>query len=207
MDTYRHYFTRAIQAHYPAQAAVLTNELLRNQAGIARDTQFVATSGNPIDKRLDFCAWFLALIKTLDERGEAFDTIRTICLDIVLDYVRPKNKLQQLLKRLPVLLMNTRLASVFLTIFQKRISRKSHPDGFVAQLITDKAQTFGLGYGVDIIECGICKLFSKHHYAHYAAILCEVDVITSRLAGLTLVRTGTIALGAPTCDFRFKKEP
>ncbi|MFI5156145.1 MAG: L-2-amino-thiazoline-4-carboxylic acid hydrolase [Chitinophagales bacterium] len=39
----------------------------------------------------------------------------------------------------------------------------------------------------------------------YASILCEVDKVTSGLAGLDLIRTGTIALGAKKCDFRFKK--
>lgn len=58
----------------------------------------------------------------------------------------------------------------------------------------------------DILECGICKLFKKHNYEKYSSILCEVDEITSRLAGLKLIRTGTIALGAKKCDFRFKKE-
>ncbi len=30
----------------------------------------IETSKNPMDKRLDFCAYFLALIKTLDEKKE-----------------------------------------------------------------------------------------------------------------------------------------
>ncbi|MDB5014511.1 MAG: hypothetical protein JWQ25_2713, partial [Daejeonella sp.] len=52
---------------------------------------------------------------------------------------------------------------------------------------------------------GICKLFNKHNYQKYSAILCEVDEITSALAGLELIRKGTIARGATKCDFRFKK--
>jgi hypothetical protein len=32
-----------------------------------------------------------------------------------------------------------------------------------------------------------------------------VDEITSSLAGLKLIRTGTIALGAKKCDFRYQK--
>ncbi|WP_373549566.1 L-2-amino-thiazoline-4-carboxylic acid hydrolase [Haliscomenobacter sp.] len=80
-----------------------------------------------------------------------------------------------------------------------------HPDGFLANIITDKAETYGFGYGVDILECGICKLFKKHNYQRYASILCEVDEITSKLAGLQLIRSGTIANGAKKCDFRYKK--
>ena len=45
----------------------------------------------------------------------------------------------------------------------------------------------------------------KHNYQKYASILCEVDEITSSLAGLKLIRTGTITNGAKKCDFRFQK--
>ena len=55
------------------------------------------------------------------------------------------------------------------------------------------------------IECGICKLFQKHNAGKYASILCEVDKVTSNLAGLELIRNSTIAYGAEKCDFRFKK--
>ena len=87
----------------------------------------------------------------------------------------------------------------------KRVSQKAHQDGFVAKIITDKNETFGFGYGFDILECGICKLFKKHNYEKYSSILCE-DEKTSSLAGLNLIRTGTIALGAKKCDFRLKKK-
>ena len=119
--------------------------------------------------------------------------------------MRPKNKLQQFLKRLPAKLTNTWLTKLFLKSLGKKVSRKAHEDGFVAKIITDKNETFGFGYGFDILECGICKLFKKYKYEKYSSILCEVDEITSSLAGLKLIRTGTIALGAKKCDFRFKK--
>jgi hypothetical protein len=88
----------------------------------------------------------------------------------------------------------------------KKLRRKAHPNGFVTNIITDKKETYGFGYGIDIIECGICKLFEKHHYQKFSPILCEVDYITSGLAGLKLIRSGTIANGAKKCDFRFIRE-
>ena len=120
--------------------------------------------------------------------------------------MRPKNKIQQLLKKLPAKLIDKRFATYFLKLFHKKVSRNSNADGFIANIITDKDETYGLGYGIDIIECGICKLFEKYNYRKYASILCEVDAVTSNLAGLQLIRDGTIANGAKKCDFRFKKE-
>ena len=206
MANHRKYFVAGIKKNFPSQSNTIVTKTDDHYKIISADTSFAARSENPIDKRLDFSAYFLALIKTLDEQGEKFETTRKICLEIVTEYVRPKNKLQQLLKKLPVKLINTKLATFFFKAFNKRVSRNSNPEGFIANIITDKKETLGLGYGVDILECGICKLFNKHNYQKYSSILCEVDHITSDLAGLKLVRNGTIALGAKKCDFRWERK-
>ena len=206
MTNYRKYFVAAIKKNFPGHSDAIITKTDVHYKIISADTSFAARSANPIDKRLDFSTYFLALIKTLDEQGEKFETTRKICLEIVIEYVRPKNKLQQLLKKLPVKLINTKLATFFFKAFNERVSKNSNPGGFIANIITDKKETLGLGYGVDILECGICKLFKKHNYQKYSSILCEVDHITSDLAGLKLVRNGTIALGAQKCDFRWERK-
>jgi len=169
------------------------------------DVKFAATSSNPIDKRLVFSAYFLALIKVLDQHGEGYDRIRDVSLEIVKEYVRPKSRFQQFMKKLPVKIIGFKLTQVALRILAKKVSTKGHPDGFVATMTFDKKDTFGLGYGVDILECGICKLFKKQGYEKFSRILCEVDEVTSNLAGLKLIRKGTIANGAKTCDFRYQR--
>lgn len=206
MKAYRKYFIAGINKNFPNQADKIIFEIENNFKQISTDTSFAAGSPNPIDRRLDFAAYFLSLIKVLDKLGESFDKIRKVSLEIVVDYVRPKNKFQEFIKRLPAKMISTRAAAFFLKKFDRRISKNSNPGGFVANIITDKKETFGLGHGVDILECGICKLFNKHHYQKYASILCEVDAVTAELAGLKLIRTGTIALGAKKCDFRWEKK-
>ncbi len=205
MDDYRKYFINSLKDNYPKEFDIVIANTDIHYKNISTDTTFAKTSTNPLDKRLDFSSYFLALIITLDEQGETFDTIRNICLEIVIEYVKPKNKVQEFFKRLLPKLTNTWFGQIIIKSFHKRISVNSNADGFKANVITDKEETFGLGYGIDIIECGICKLFKKHNYQNYSTILCEVDAITSGLAGLKLIRTGTIANGAIKCDFRFKK--
>jgi L-2-amino-thiazoline-4-carboxylic acid hydrolase len=206
MDDYKKYFIGFINDNYPEECYNIIVDTENHYHIISADTTFARTSKNPVDRRLDFCSYFLALIKTLDEKGETFENIRKICLQITTEYVQPKSKVQAFLKRLLPKLTNTWFGQILIKAFHKRVSVNSNPDGFIAQIITDKQETFGLGYGVDIIECGICKLFKKHNYTKYASILCEVDEITSGLAGLQLIRTGTIANGAQKCDFRFKRQ-
>jgi hypothetical protein len=206
MPPYRKYFIQAVRKKYAVGYEKIVTDIDKQYSKIYPDIAFANTSKNPIDKRLDFTAYFLALIKTLHEKGENYETIRKICLEVVTEYVKPKNSFQLFLKKIPAKLSNTLFAKVFLVAFSKKVSRNSNPDGFIAEIITDKESTFGLGYGIDILECGICKLYKKHNYEQYASILCEVDEITSNLAGLKLIRTGTIANGARKCDFRFIKK-
>jgi hypothetical protein len=206
MTSYTKYFIAGIKKNFNGHSNDIIAKVNAHYKIISVDTAFAASSKNPIDKRLDFCAYFLALIKTLDERGESFETTRKICLEIVAEYVKPKNKFQQLVKKLPAKMVNTWLATYFLKKFNERVSTNSNPDGFIANIITNKKETLGLGYGVDILECGICKLFNKHNYQKYSSILCEVDALTSDLAGLKLVRNNTIALGAKKCDFRWERK-
>jgi len=206
MEDYKKYFIKFIKVNYPNEFDRVIAQTDSHYNAITADTTFVKKSKNPIDKRLDFSSYFLALIKTLDEKGETFENIRKICLQITTEYVQPKNKIQGFIKRLLPKLIGTWFGQRLVKGLHKRISVNSNPDGFIANVITDKQETYGFGYGIDIIECGICKLFKKHNYLNYASILCEVDEITSGLAGLQLIRTGTIANGAKKCDFRFKRQ-
>jgi len=206
MKGYKYFFKKAINQHFPGSSAALIAEVEQRFVRLSEDTKFAATSSNPIDRRLDFTAYFLALIKVLENNGLSYEQIRAICLEITIDYVSPKNRMQKWLKRLPPKLVGWDLARGLLNKFNKKVSVKGNPDGFRAVILTDKSETYGLGYGVDILECGICKLFQKHQAGKYTSILCEVDKVTSALAGLELIRNGTIANGADKCDFRFRKK-
>lgn len=205
MKAYKKYFHKTLKANFPNGFSQMIAEVEGHYQIISQDSNFAYTSSNPIDRRLDFSAYFLALIKTLDEKGETYERIRTICLEVVLDYVKPQNEFEAWRKKLPVKLLNTWLGRFLVKSLQKKAGKLGHPDGFLANIITDKAETYGFGYGIDIIECGICKLFNKHNAQKYASILCEVDEVTSNLAGLQMIRNGTIANGAKKCDFRYKK--
>jgi L-2-amino-thiazoline-4-carboxylic acid hydrolase len=204
MKSYRKYFKAAIESNYPGCSGDLLNQIETKFDILKEDVRFAGTSRNLVDRRLAFTAYFLAFIAVLEKQDESYEAIRKVSLDIVLEYVRPKNRIQKFIKTLPVLLLRTRLGSVLIKALEKKVQDAVHPDGFVVKMITDKKETYGLGYGIDIMECGICKLFNKHGYSQYARILCEADEITSGLAGLKLIRAGTIANGASKCDFRWK---
>lgn len=202
--SFKKYFHHAVRRRYPADAHQLCPAIESRYRDIFSDIAFARKSVNPVDRRLDFTAYFLATIQVLERHGERFEQIRHLCLDITQDYVRPKNRLHAWLKRLPVQIIKSPFGGLIARFMKKKTGRLGHPDGFLVEVITNPAETNGLGYGFDIVECGICKLFQKHGAFKYAAILCEVDKLTSSLAGLELIRSGTIANGAEKCDFRFR---
>lgn len=173
---------------------------------LANDMMFALNSKNPMDRRIPVCGMFLAFIKSLDNQSESYEKIRSVCLEVAMVFVTPKNALQKKLKSLQGRLVKSWLFRLIIPQFKKRVKDRAHPEGFAVNIITNLEETFGLGYGIDIMECGICKLFNKHRSGQYAKILCEVDHLTSSLAGLDLIRTGTIANGASKCDFRFKQK-
>jgi hypothetical protein len=201
---FRKFFVKAIETHFPDVASSMIDFLDQRFNVISGDTSFAQRSTNPMDKRLDFAACFLALIQTLEHHNQSYEQIRTTCLEVTYDYVSPKNALEKWLKKLPAKVIGTAIVRPLIKLLHNKISMKGNRDGFRAVIITDKRQTYGLGYGVDILECGICKLFQKHDAHKYASILCEVDKVTSNLAGLELIRNSTIAYGADKCDFRFR---
>ncbi len=58
--------------------------------------------------------------------------------------------------------------------------------------------------GMNITSCAICHLFGKHGAMELVPYMCSFDDVMSDAGGLGLRRTGTIALGASACDFRFR---
>lgn len=58
--------------------------------------------------------------------------------------------------------------------------------------------------GMNITSCAICHLFGKRGAMELVPYMCAFDDVVSDAGGQGLRRTGTIALGATHCDFRFR---
>ncbi len=83
-----------------------------------------------------------------------------------------------------------------------RESRKSAaPNEFVFDVVAGDSET---DWGIDILSCAVCHAFAKHGAMELVPYMCATDDKMSDAAGHGLRRTGTIALGAHHCDFRFK---
>lgn len=204
-NNFRKYFKKALEISYPEEFKDIIKKIESKQTLLLQDISYATKSKNPLDKKMAFSAYFLSTIKTLEQKGESFETIKKLCIDIAKDYVKPKNKLHKWINTLQPKLIKLPFAENYLKRYGRKTSVLSHKDGFAAKVITDEASTFGFGYGIDIKTCGICTLFRNNQAANYTAIMCEIDKLTFSLAGYELVQMDTIANGASTCNFRFKK--
>lgn len=172
---------------------------------LKRDIDFSQHSANPMDKRLDSAALFLSTFLILEKNGVSFQQLEFIAKEIALESMKPKNIFYKFFRKLRFTLINAGLMDKFIHKLDRRVSVLAHPDGFKAHFILKKKKDNEFVFGIDILECGICKFFKKHNHLKYASILCEVDQITTRVNDLELLRNNTIAGGALKCDFRYKK--
>jgi hypothetical protein len=78
----------------------------------------------------------------------------------------------------------------------------SPKDEFVFEIIDGDDE---IDYGMNITSCAICKAYSKHDAMPLVPYMCASDDVVSEALDRGLRRTGTIALGAHKCDFRFRQ--
>jgi hypothetical protein len=78
-----------------------------------------------------------------------------------------------------------------------------YPGDWVATFIEGDREEFD--YGLDIMDCGICKFYRAQGAEELTPYLCLSDYVVSNALDRGLVRYQTLAEGAEVCDFRFKR--
>ncbi|MDZ7648552.1 MAG: hypothetical protein U5K54_15935 [Cytophagales bacterium] len=75
MEKFRKYFHSAIQQEYPQRATQLIADIETSFKRIQPDVRFAKTSKNPVDRRMEIAAYFLATIEVLDKVGTPLEKI------------------------------------------------------------------------------------------------------------------------------------
>lgn len=81
--------------------------------------------------------------------------------------------------------------------------KRTYPGGFVFEILTGDGKDFD--WGLNFTECGICKFYQAQNAYDLLPIVCSIDYILSDAFGYGLVRTQTLAEGAPSCNPRMKR--
>jgi len=98
----------------------------------------------------------------------------------------------------------------FSRLFRALIKRRQiqsrqgrYPGESVIEYVEGDGEEFD--YGVDYIECAVCKFLRAENAIELAPYSCAIDKPVSELMGWGLTRLKTLAEGYPKCEFRFKK--
>lgn len=79
--------------------------------------------------------------------------------------------------------------------------RGAAPGEFVFQFVDGNAD---LDWGMNITSCAVCHAYARHDAMELVPYMCATDDKESDAGGFGLRRTGTLALGAHRCDFRYR---
>ena len=79
---------------------------------------------------------------------------------------------------------------------------KARPGEFVFEVFPGDRTEYD--WGTNVKSCAICHAFSKYDAMELVPYMCATDDLMSDFGKQGLRRTGTIALGAHQCDFRYR---
>jgi hypothetical protein len=175
-------------------AEVVVDEAAAIFEGMLPDMAYVDNPDSPMAASVFVCCGSLALYLALKQRG--------------IDAHQYGGALLESIRSAPPVPQSTDEG----TSAQKRFaqfvasgeaSQKSARTGeFVFEaLIGDRSE---YDWGMNVKSCAICHAFSKYDAMDLVPYMCATDDLLSDAAGQGLRRTGTIALGAHQCDFRYK---
>ena len=83
----------------------------------------------------------------------------------------------------------------------ERSQQREYEGDFVYEFVEGDGDTFDYGY--NFTECATQKFYITQAAEEFLPFYCFLDFPKSRLYGLGLSRTGTLAEGCEVCDFRF----
>ena len=177
----------------------LINETKQAYENILPKIPYVGGKENIFSEWLNYGAYYLGVYQALSAHGHKLDDIGKIIYDTyetMADYPKWFLSIVGHLKYGRKYEDKLRQAA---TVSQKQ----KYPGDFVSYFIKGTNEEFD--YGLDITECGICKLYAAHGVDRLSRYMCLSDYVVSKAFGRGLVRHKTIAEGADKCDFRFKK--
>lgn len=161
------------------------------------DLPFIGGDANELTNNLYQSAAALAFYRAMQAKGKDVETTGRILYRAV----------EKLVAGNPLVMIGGRVANSKMAHDQFRseaeISHKrEYPDDWVFDFVAGDSKTFD--YGIDYLECGICKYYEAQNAKELTPYLCLLDFPISAAQNSGLARTSTLAHGAARCDFRYK---
>ena len=177
-----------------AQAAV--EEAATIFEGMIPDMAYVDKRDHPMASALFACSATLAVYLALKERGVDVHDFGTAMLTAMAQ--APLAEPQEPEDDRP---LQERFAEF--TASAEASQRDAMPGEFVFEAFLGDRTDFD--WGMNVKSCAICFAFSKYDAMDLVPYMGATDDVMSDRGNQGLRRTGTIAVGAHQCDFRYKR--
>ncbi len=182
------------------QIEELLDESRREYAALIPQLPYIGGKKNSGTTNLVGGAQMLAIIRPLEREGLAPRAIGKVVYETMELFFESRPRF---VRWLMGKLMTTKL-------FMKQKKKQTedspfrhYPGGFITEFVESDGENFD--FGLDVVECAICKFYREQEAEKYIPYLCLGDYPMFRSLGIGFTRTQTIGNGAPLCDFRFKK--
>ncbi len=190
----------ALSKAFDAEVARTVVREARNEfAGLAPEIPYAGNEKNPMLSQIVGPAQLLACALCLKRRGFSPEQIGAFIGFFVQGFADRWSWVPNSLIRLAIPLVRPLL----LGRFRREAAasqRRDDPGEFIYEVVVEPTTTVGL----NMTRCAVCTLFARHDAMDVMPYICAGDDQLSDTLGLGLRRTGTLALGAEHCDFRYR---
>jgi hypothetical protein len=177
---------------------VVLEQATANFDRMVPDMAYVDNPKHPMAWAVFDCSGYLAVYLALKGRGVDVHDFGNAILAAMAEAPHPEPKSEQPADVRP---MKDRFAE-FAAVAEAS-QRDALPGEYVYEAVLGDRTEFD--WGVNIKSCAICSVFSKHDAMDLVPYMCAADDVVSDRESQGLLRTGTIAVGAHQCDFRYKR--
>jgi hypothetical protein len=175
------------------------NRISQCYSSLAAQAPNIGGEANMFTEWLTYGVYYLAVYQILKEEGLLVEEVGEIIFDTYKTMADYPKWILQLVSRLKYGGSYVKKLKAAVNKTQER----QFPGDWVASFIEGDGEDFD--YGLDIVECGICKFYQSQGADELTPYLCLSDYVVSDAMGRGLVRYQTLAEGGKVCDFRFRR--
>ncbi len=159
---------------------------------------YIGGDENHLSGSLLSSARCLALYKAMKARGKTAEETGKVLYDAVMSRLpEPLPEIPSDQRLTPQQLMERRRRRA------ERTQLRQYAEDWVYEFVEGDGEEFDYGY--DFFECATFKFYHAQGADEFLPFYCFLDFPESRVAGLGLSRTMTLAEGHQKCDHRFKQ--
>jgi hypothetical protein len=182
-----------------SRAEVLAHDIRQEYEALTVEAPHIGGEGNTFSEWLTYGVYYLAVYHVLKSLGQTIEQAGRIIYET---YEVMADRPQWLINLVGGLKYGQGYVEQLRAAAAASQERR-YPGDWVCTFVEGDGETFD--YGLDVMECGICKFYHAQGADELAPYMCLSDYVVSRAFSRGLVRYKTIAEGTEVCDFRYKQ--